>query len=935
MSIFENELFRRLRNHAQKRLVFDPGFPRSKQLPAYKRYVELESRRLKRYHRRGESGVWVCKARAAMIDVVIENLFLAALDLFATHHSAIPGKASIIATGGYGRAELNPHSDIDIMFLYPQRSGGTEFDAFRETITEEVLYPLWDIGFKIGHATRTGKEAIAQARKDAHAKNAILESRFVCGSETLFHEFWDAFRDFYRKENAEDYIRERLTDERNRHAKHGDTVYLQEPDIKSGVGGLRDYQNILWMANIKFGYDSFRDLEKALFLRREERRSMDASYDFLLRARNELHFQNKRPTDTLNLEIQPEVAEQLGYPAEDIFQRVEAFMKDYYSAARTIHRTASLLRERLALASPDSSAPVSFREAFRARRRQARKRVDGFALVEGVFTAENNNVFREAPERLIRVFRHCQQFGANLDPDLRYLLTRSIPLLGRRIVESPTAAKSFLAILRTPGEVYPILNQMHELGVLGRYLPEFNQLNCLVQHEYYHRYTADTHVLNTIRELDNVFQKTDGTAERYERELRKTEDPTLLYVMLMLHDIGKAEGVRGHAESGARIAEPVLRRWGVGAEKREQILFIIRSHLEMARIWQRYDLEDPQTAQSFADTVGDAEKLRYLYVHTFCDACGTAPTLWNGYKDGMHRHLFLRTLEQLGDREALGSTQRERRMTLYEELARRSPEGIEQEELEAHFHLLPERYFVNNSADEIERHLRMVHDLLHQIQTAESVGALRPVIDWRDDIAQGLTVVDVVTWDRAGLFYKLAGALSVAGVNILSTKAISRADHITLDTFYIMDPDGGVVSRPHARERFTQRLEEQLVHSKDLLPEILEEERKEARAKKKTKEDRMLPAPFPPSIEIYHELSLQRTIVEAQANDRIALLYRIARQISENGFDITFARIATEHGVAMDTFYIEPGQEAEAMDPANLLELRDKLEAIVREPLEA
>ena len=930
MPIKEIPLFRRLRKHAQKRLVFDPGVSRSKQLPAYKRYVQLENEMLKRYHRKGDSGLKVCQARAAMLDVVIENLFMAALDLYTTDHGKLPCKMAVLATGGYGRRELNPHSDIDIMFLYPERISGKNFEQFQALLAEEILYPLWDLGFKVGHASRNTNEVIAEVRKEVQSKNAILESRLICGSEPLYKQMNKRFTQFYRKDHPKQYIQQRLAEENARHAKAGNTIYLQEPDIKNGVGGLRDYQNILWMAHIKLGYSSFQELEKAKFLRTDECEAIQEAYDFLLRTRTELHLQNRRPTDKLDLEQQPVIAEALGYKQEDIFQRVESFMKDYYTAARTIYHTSELLKERLSITSGEDSgkARISFREALRAHQHLPMKRIDGFLLYDKTLSSDNKKIFIEDPVRLIRIFRLLQQFGAKLDSDLKFLISRSVLLIDHKVINSSAAAKSFCSILRSPGEVFPILTLMHELGVLGRYLPEFGDLTCMVQHEYYHRYTADTHVLRTIKHLDSVFIKEGEWDGTYERELRKNDDPLLLYLILLLHDIGKSEGVQGHALSGARIATPVLQRFGIGSEQREQILFIIKSHLEMARFWQRYDLDDPQTAVSFANLVEDPQKLRFLYVHTYCDARGTAPTLWNNYKDSMHRTLFLRTLEQFEQEGVVERKRKEQKAMLNKEILDRKIEGVSAEEIEAHFSLLPERYFINTDSDEIELHLRMVNQLLNQIQTAESVGALAPIIHWRDDIDMGMTIVNVVTWDRAGLFYKLAGALSLAGVNIVSTKAISRTDHITIDTFYVIEADGGPVSDKKTRSVFEGHLRDALIEGKELMTAIAELEAKTNKPKKKAD---MLPAPFPPSVDVYHELSLKRTIIEVQATDRIGLLYRLARLIFSKGFDITFARVATERGVAMDTFYIENVNSKEATSTRNLLELREELDAIVRD----
>jgi [protein-PII] uridylyltransferase len=930
MLIQENSVFRRLHAHAQKRLVFDPGVPRGQQLPAYKRYIELENEMLKRLHKKSASGLKVCQARTAMVDVVLENLFLAALDLFTTKHGPIPGKMSLLATGGYGRRELNPHSDIDILFLYPEKISGKNFALFQSVLTEEILYPLWDFGWKIGHASRNTKEVIQEARKEIQSKNAILESRLICGSVSLHKRMQKQFSDYYQTEDSTAYIQQRLLDEQQRHKKFGNTVYLQEPDIKNGVGGLRDYQNILWMTNIKFGFSSFREINKAKLLRRHLCIEMEAAYDLLLRTRTELHLQNRSSSNKLDLEQQTTVALGLGYEQPDIFERVEAFMQNYYNAARTIYQISEILKERLALSSetdPRSSADAPSFRKLSAQQKSQLRRIDGFILQDKMLFHETKTVFNRDPLRLIRIFRLIQQYGAKLHPDLKFRISRSLPLIDHTVINNPSAAKSFCSILSSPGEVFPALKLMHELGVLGRYLPEFGQLTCKVQHEYYHRYTADEHVLRTIGQLDKIFQQGTAVSITYEKELRKNDNPLLLYLMLLLHDIGKAEGIKEHDVNGVRIAKPILDRFEISEKQQGQVLFVIRNHLEMTRIWRRFDLDDPETMRSFAETVEDTEKLRFLYVHTYCDARGTAPSLWSDHKEMMHKTLFNRTLEQLVNTETTEQKRRERKDTLLERMFGQLTEGITQEEIRAHFDLLPERYFTNTSIQNIELHIRMANQFMGQNRETQSVEALAPIIDWQNDIDLNITVVHVVTWNRAGLFYKLAGALTLAGVNITSTKAFSREDHISIDTFYIMDSEGGIVTNPTAYKTFKAHCEESLIYGKRLTGEV---ERLEATVKSQKKPtEEMLPAPLTNKIKVYYEPSLDQKIVEITTNDRIGLLYQIARQIYANRFDIIFARISTERGIAMDTFYIERIDSLKSTSDKELSELSSKIKNVI------
>ena len=896
----------------------EPG----EKLGAFRRYLEQANEWINRYHRSGGSGTRVVHCRSIAIDVLIERLCQAAGQRLRREMGGPPLRVAVIALGGYGRSELCPFSDVDLMFLYPVKPKDPAFREKQRLFNDSLLYPLWDLRLKIGHSTRTSREALAEANEDVQSKNAMLEARFLCGNHDLFARFTRDYDRFIRRDNVRAYLSERLEDQEARRSKYGGTVFLQEPDIKNGVGGLRDYQNLLWMIRL---LDDGRDLAnlvgKKLLLPREAK-ELEEAYDYLLRVRNELHFQSKRPTDLLSIESQPSVAWSLGFRQHRIFPRVEAFMRTYYKAAYRIHHLAGYLEQRLFL---NSRSAVRFHEVLASRRRGSAERLDGFLVENGRLIAESSSTFREDPLRMIRVFRHLQTRGLQPDFDLERLIEENRDLIDEGVVNAPEAATAFRAILQNKGEVYPVLSLMSSTGVLSRYLPEWERLHCLVQHEYYHRYTADQHILNTIRELDGVFTGMEAdTTRKYRTALEETSLPALLYLILLLHDIGKSQGIAHHARTGVEIARPILERLHVPEKVRGKILFLIEQHLEMARIWQRFDLDDPETAASFARLVQDGETLRYLYVLTFCDARGTTRDLWNSYKDSLHTQLFKVTLQQI---QTPGDTPPPRPMISQESILKKL-EGFSPEEVEAHFNLLPERYFTYHREEEVILHLRMIHRLLETITEAESLGSLHPVVEWQDDLNLGLTVVNVVTWDRAGLFAKLAGAFALAGLSIVSSKALSRADHITIDSFYVSEPEGGPVKRKDALEIFRNHLADTLLHNKDLLPEIenLAEKNKQSRY---LRTDSTLPAPIPPSVEVYHELSLKRTIIEIETNDELGLLYRLAHTISHHGFDITFARISTERKVAVDTFYIEPVEGSRDDNSGDLVNLRAELMEIV------
>lgn len=923
----------RVKKHTLARLNFTGETPVAERTKACKAFLKLDLGMIKAGHAAGAPGHQTARALAAGVDIMLVKLYDYAIESWEAQHGKLPSPVCLVALGGYGRSELSPHSDIDLMFMFPTKAKASLVKDLQQHLSDEILYPLWDCGLKVGHSTRTVEEVFAEARAENQSKTALLEARRIAGSKSLFDTFHAAYRTYYTQDDPAGYIAARLQDQAARRAKFGDSVFMQEPDIKNGVGGLRDYQNTLWMAQVKLDVASLNELVTENYLRPNELKSFQRAYRFLLRVRAELHFQSKRPTDTLDLEAQPRVALGLGYSEPDMLRRVELFMRDYYRAAQTIYRSSKLVENRLALtleASPDTK--ISFREVIRSRRYERQKRIDGFILRGSELTAASPRTFKDDPARLIRVFRHAQSLGAKIHFDLQALIRESCPLINEQVRESADANTSFKAILQDVGGVHPQLSKMHELGVLGRFIPEFDGLTCLVQHEFYHRYTADIHTLNTIRELDHIFTRGDDTKLKYRRALHETPLAALLYLILLLHDIGKARGIRGHAHSGVEIAKPILRRLKISEANQEIVTFIIKNHLMMARFWQKRDVDDPATTAAFAEAVDDADLLRYLYVHTYCDALGTASGLWNSYKDTLHTQLYRGTLDILVHGDKLAKRQREQLKMIHQEVLDIELPGIAKDEVDAHFNLLPDRYFLNTDRDEIILHLNMVNQLLETITSTHSIGSLRPVVEWRDDVNRSLTEVHVITWDRAGLFYKLAGAFNAAGLTILSSKVVSRTDHIAIDTFYVREPGHGTVQDKKMRERFDAFLEQALMHNTDLLPEILQQAKKQAAARRYTRDSgraEIVQATFPPRVDVYHELSMERTIVEVQAPDAIGLLFRCARTISEHQFDITFARIGTERHMAIDTFYIVDVSHAEVSDPNRLKQLRDSLIEIV------
>lgn len=909
----DDPLFRRTRQHAEKRLIFHSGQSDSARLELIKDFVRLEREMLRRYHLKGDSGLRLTRARAITIDVLIQNLFAYALKV--AEESLVRIKPMcVLATGGYGRGELSPHSDIDLMFLYPRSSMGKSLDLLKETMTKEILYPLWDTGMKVGHASREVKEALIEAQRDIRNKNSMLDARYICGDRKVAKKFITTFLSYCRKRKPAEYLNELLMHQQARREEKGNTVFLQAPDLKNGVGGLRDYQGVLWMTKVKFEDDALGALFKRGYLNENEVKSFQDAYSFLLRVRNELHFRSKRPVDILHLEKQPEVALGLGYKDEDIFPRVEKFMGDFYARANTIHQLSNLLEQRLIHSTSGNTGKISFRAVLNAYRAPPTEKVDGFDLVNGQLTTENQKVFDEDPERMLRLFRHSQRLSVKLSPSLRSLVRNRLSLIDATLINSSSANVTFRSILQEVGNVAPTLTDMHDLGVLGRFVPEFGRLTCKVQHDLYHRFTADVHVLRCIEILDQIFQGNRPGAEPYLEALRKNEVPGLLYLILFIHDLGKDRGPKGHCERGVELGRTLMQRLGISEEMHDRVLFVVRNHLEMVRFANKFDLDDPEVIDSFASFSEGEQRLRFLYVHTYCDANGTAPDLWNSHKEELHTHLFTNTMKVLEGKRA-----RKNPDELRDSFKDLEVKGVPKESILEHLDQVPVRYFSHTGREEVALHIDMV-----QRYSNKGKPMNEPVVSWRNDLRRTLTVIDVVVTDQTSLFEKITGALAVTGLNILGARAITRKDQLAIDVFYVEGENGGIVEDSTVRSFFEDTLESFLM-GKDCPIELISAHRKKKEKPKTFSTTDKFGATIPPQVDVYRDISLGRTIVEVRAADRIGLLHLISKHIADAGFSILFARIATEQGIATDVFNIEPLDKTMVPSPSTFLDLREKL----------
>ncbi len=890
-------LLERIEDNASKRLPIPPDHHPKQELARYKNFLKVEAHRLKIFHRGGGGGVEICRSRAHVLDLLITHI-LEAVKQTVKADKSVNAPLAIVATGGYGRGLLNPNSDIDIMFLH----GGDLVShgkpkPFMTALMDGLLLTLWDVGLKVGHSVRSVEDCVSVANSDMQSKTSLIEARLVTGDAGLFDRMQRVVITRCVRGLEDAYVASRIQDQEARRTKFGKSAYMQEPNIKNGSGGLRDYQNLLWMMFFKSRARSILELEQQEMVSPTERKQLDAAHDFLLRVRNDIHYHSNRSGDVLSRALQPAIAHNLGYTDRSPSKRIEKFMRDVYTHMRNIYLITRTVEQRLALI-PQPSKLATLRGLIRrGRDRRVRQTVDGFQIVDDCICATSLRIFKEQPRRLMRVFLHAQQRALKIHPDLTQMIRNQVGSVHREFLSDPHVHETFLEILGQRGNVAPTLRVMHDVGLLGKYLPEFGKLTCLVQHEFYHQYTADEHTLLCVEMLDQIPESKEPPFYNYAELLQKIERPFVLYLALLLHDSGKGVPGKDHHMASSRMALTVAKRLGLDGATAHALCLIVEHHQLMAQISQRRDLEDPSVIRNFATLIQSTENLALLTLHTFADSQGTGSGLWNGFKDSLLWMLYHKTYAVLTGTGDFFRAEEKQRELLAEEVRKIMPRSFGEDELNAHFDHLPSRYFQIHGARQVLSHLTIAHQFMHH-QLAEDDKALEPVLHWHNEPDRGYTAVTICTWDRPGLFSKIAGSLAAAGLNILSAQIYSRTDGMILDTFLVTGAKSGSLANKAEKEEF-ERLFKAALTGVVNLPALMARQRSALGAQSVVDEDRI-----PTRIRFDNETSDYYTVLEVETEDRIGLLYVISQTLSDLHMDIAIAKIATEKGAAIDSFYI-------------------------------
>ena len=917
------DLQKKIEAAAEARLSFSPNATPAEKLARYKNFLKVETHRLKLLHRAGASGIQVCQGRATILDVLLRHFWNTAVSTLSPQAQEEFPPIALVAIGGFGRAELNPQSDIDFMFLHEGQVVAGKPLAHLAKLIDGVLYPLWDIGLKVGYSVRDVDDCVKVANTDMQSKTSLIESRLVIGSEALFKKFQKAVVARCVVGFEEKYIAARIEDQASRRAKHGDSACMQEPNIKNGCGGLRDFQNLLWMSFFKYRTRSLRDLEEREFVTPAERKQLKAAYDFLLRVRSELHYHTNRPVDVLGKNVQPAVAHNLGYSDRSPSRRIEKFMRDLYTHMRNLYLTTRTLEQRMALLSPRQTSRLTKlrRLVTGAKPRKMPEPVDGFVFVDGEIRAAHNRIFRDSPRRLMRVFLHAQQRRLQLHPDLAQLIRSQLSLVDREFLNDEHVRETFLTILERRGEVASTLRTMHEVNLLGKYIPEFGKLTCLVQHEFYHQYAADEHTLVCLEQVDKIWEAKEPPYQHYAPLLQSLERPGVLYLALLLHDVGKAaEHAKGrHADASAAMAMRAAKRLQLDGPATGTLQLLVEQHLLMASLSQRRDLDDATVIKNFARQIGTPENLNLLTLLTFADSQGTSDKLWNGFKDSLLWQLHSRAMTLLTGGTEFVRAEKEQREALLKEVRKLAPDSVSDEELMVHFESLPPRYFQIHLAEEVTADMEVVHRFI-QRQVLEEEGTLTPIIEWRDERDRGYNLVKICTWDRAGLFSKIAGTFSAAGLNILSAQIFTRNDGIVLDEFFVNDARTGSLATREQHEKFDTLLAKVLTGEEVDLHGLIARQREIRTTYQAYAGERM-----ETQIRFDNEASELRTLIEIETEDRLGLLYAISETFAELALDISAARIVTERGAAIDSFYVCELDGQKLLATERQAEIRTKL----------
>ena len=883
----------KVRIHAERRFAFLDASPQPKAVAnQFRTFLKLEDERLRVADRLGAEGCWIASARSLTVDLIVKYVFGHVSEIASgTNHTDNGGELAVIAIGGYGREELAPFSDLDILFLYPARAATNSL-----RIIEECQHLIWDAGLSLGSKSYELGESISRSRLDPHVLTALVNTRLIAGAhETYLHLLQALNRERQRNQNV---LLQTITKEREElYQKSGTTVYLQEPNVKDGPGGLRDLHYALWAVYARHGLRTLEDVLEHGLIGVEQYHRIVAAYDFLLRVRHHAHWITGRKTDYVGLELQETIGRKLGYNSSLHLAVSEEFMRSYYRHAREIHYFSNSLFGRLT-DPPNRSA--SWFGNLRTRK------VDEWFSLKGRFLHLDGSphLFAVNPLLFFKAAALAQSHAASFSSALSTFIRTNLAVIDANFRKSPEAANSFLNLLKQRGRVGPTLRLMQDTGLLGRYLPEFDRVSMLIQHDLYHHFTVDEHTLRAVEALDELHSESSPLS--FCAALEEVEDVRLLYLALLLHDLGKGRGA-GHIPRGARITEAICQRLHLGPEEATKVVKLVKFHVLMAHLSQRRDIREPGLAKHLALQVGSLDVLNMLFVLTYADLKAVGPGVWTDWKGTLLEQLYTRT-RAIFTGEALA---------LHDDIQQVKDEVIERlagevsiSEIERHFALAPARYLGMTSAEEVAAHIVLVQQLEHNSYAC----------CWRNE-GDSATHLTICTRDRHGLFADIAGTFAASGIDVLSAEVNTREDGVAIDSF-VLQQAGTHRSIDGHRWRTIEHLLQASIEAEHDVAALVDRWRSRHAPRRphaviRNRSTRL-------SVECDNDASEATTLVEVRATDEHGLAYKISRTLTAFGVEIVCAKIATEKSDALDVFYVTRA-DGSKLDDAAMNNLKQEL----------
>jgi [protein-PII] uridylyltransferase len=823
-------------------------------------------------------------------------------------------KVTMVAVGGYGRGRLAPGSDVDLLFLLPYKR-----TAASESFVEYVLYMLWDMGLKVGHATRSISDCVAQAQKDMTIRTSMLESRFLWGAPSLYADFRDAFAQKIMRGTARDFVTAKLEERDARHERAGRSRYLVEPNLKESKGGLRDLNTLFWIARYSYQVEELDALVELKVLTADELKLFRKCDAFLWQVRCHLHFNTGRAEERLSFDVQKSLAE-FFYPMKQAkegaagMKPVEKFMRRYFLVAKSIGDLTAIFCASL---EESQNKPKALQRLPALFRRQ--KQVSGFIIDTSRLKMARADCFEQDPVNLIRVFYLADRYGLDIHPDTLRVITQSTGLVTTALRSDVEANRLFLNILTSKKDPERSLRRMNEAGVLGRFVPDFGRIVALMQFNMYHHYTADEHLLRAIGLLREI--ESGAQAEAHPETHRLLRDGRInrrvIYLSTLLHDIAKGRP-EDHSVAGARIARKLGPQLGFTKAETALTEWLVREHLVMSDVAQRRDLSDPRTIADFAQAVQTTERLEHLYVLTEVDIKAVGPGTFTAWKSQLLRELYQETEATFNSVAAFVA--RDERV---EGAQNAFVQGLRLDWSKAKINQYLKRqsdtYWLNFSQEAQWRHAAMMEDMEAQAEAANLA------LDISADTLRDCSEVTVICQDHAGLFARLSGACAVAGLSIYDARITTTNDGMAIDTLHVghSENPGPLNAAQGARVR-------------EIIANVMSGELRVPERLERVPTGKQIEAfDITPQVRLDNNLSDEASVIEVSGLDRPGLLYALVRELFNLNVSVLAARAATFGERAVDVFYVSNLTGGKITRNERQKQVTEALLGVIENPVEA